>query len=758
MLLRTPHPKPTESLFGYILRVSECNGFESPWHVLDLAGYNQNEMWSPGFIPDKLATILNVNSAELHPMRYRASDQIEQFKLHRHLLGGSNKYSHLRLEHPAICPDCIEQNGHIDLFWDLSAAIACPIHGKKALVHCPACNEPISWFRRGLNRCKCGHRFASCDTTPAPGYEIHLMQLLHAKCHDYECSDSISFEHLPLTPLRSMSLRSFLELCCSLGEFASKSEGCSTTQSTREKNTSNAANVLDNWPHNYHLFLKRLGETEGSDTKNVRKRYSSFYQSMFVQRESSTDFQFLKKELIQFVGNNWEAGYIDSRLLSNLDSSTRFIASNKAAELFGVDQRTLADWAAKGKIAATEFKTGTTSRLIVDTESLSPTNVGTGEILRERDAGAKIGLPVSVLKYLKASGHFVSRHHLKHKMGFHEADIALFISELLAKSPPIVLSDEHAFFNLDYVMQEKRFWSASGKGELIAAYLDGQLVSPGRLSHNITSILFLRSDIDDFAAKSRAAASENSVSATDASAFLVCDRGAIPSLERDGYLNSKNTETGAKRFCQRSLQAFSEQYVALLKIGKREHVAVRTLHNLCIQKHIRTLRIPHDTVGESIFVACEDEAKLVEALSSTRNEPRVSSESALSNYLSQLTQTGEKLPRRAGQPMLTEIAKACNFERSVFYKNKQIAKLLSDFDLAETQRNPDLRRIAPVEALENYLSNLSKSGQKPPLRGNKPNLRAIAEICRFKRDCFYEDSALLSKLDDFVKRHSVCHL
>jgi len=37
LLVRHPAPKPTESLLGYVLRVSEGNGYSSPWSVYRLA-------------------------------------------------------------------------------------------------------------------------------------------------------------------------------------------------------------------------------------------------------------------------------------------------------------------------------------------------------------------------------------------------------------------------------------------------------------------------------------------------------------------------------------------------------------------------------------------------------------------------------------------------------------------------------------------------------------------------------------------------
>lgn len=755
MLLRTPRPKSFESLFGYILRVSECNGYDTPRHILQLAGYNKCCNWHPGFIPDKLAAILNSDESALQAMRYRADDNSEQLKLHHHVLGAPNPHKHLRISHPCICPECIERDGHIDAFWDLSAAIACPIHGKTVLSNCPSCKTKLSWFRHGLNRCKCGYHFKRTDTVEAPEEVINLMRFLHSKCHNKNYSESMCIGQLPLEHLNGLSLRSTLELCSGLGKFDIKTNRASTNHKDRSASVSSAARILSNWPQNYHEFLKTLGEVGSTNGSSVRQRYFSFYISMFTHRKSSADFQFLKKEMLKFVSNDGNVGYVDSRMLSEIDDLSRFISSKTAASRLGVDQRTLMDWAKKGKISVTEFKAGNSKRLIVDTNGLTPPLSGPGQCLQLRSAGATIGLPTSVLKYLKGSGHTASQYRLRHKVGFHEADIKLLRTALLAKSPLIVSSDEHNYFHLDYVMQEKRLWSAIGKGELIAAYLDGKLVSPGRLNDEIASILFRRSDIEEFVRNSRAIASDNSVPFTNSATLLGCPLHAIPSLIREGHLISKKLSNGSTRICQKSLHEFAKQFAALNGICKEHRTSVRRLYRLCLARNIPILRLSYDSGRECIFIAQKEKAQLIAGLDGIRPKARIASDQALQKYFDNLTESGMRLPRRAGQPLLTEIAKACKFDRSVFYKNPTLAKLLSDFDKREIQKNPELCHMAPLESLQKYLTEIEKTGKPLPFFGKKPNIKAIANACGFKRDLFYEIDSLKSELGEYMKRHPI---
>ncbi len=71
LLVRHPAPFPTESLLGYILRLSEENGYTTPWSLLLLAQIRQHEAQSSGMKVAKLAQICNRPQNELQSISYR---------------------------------------------------------------------------------------------------------------------------------------------------------------------------------------------------------------------------------------------------------------------------------------------------------------------------------------------------------------------------------------------------------------------------------------------------------------------------------------------------------------------------------------------------------------------------------------------------------------------------------------------------------------------------------------------------------------
>jgi hypothetical protein len=120
MLVRTPFHAPTESLLGYALRLSETNGYETPWHILKLAGIEPSAMTNAGFPVAKLAAILGRRPEALRNIAYMMPfGRQTSYVILEHQLGGSLTTSPFRLQRPALCPECVSDRGYIEAFFDL---------------------------------------------------------------------------------------------------------------------------------------------------------------------------------------------------------------------------------------------------------------------------------------------------------------------------------------------------------------------------------------------------------------------------------------------------------------------------------------------------------------------------------------------------------------------------------------------------------------------------------------------------------------
>ena len=121
MLVRTPHPEPTESPFGYVLRLAEANGYPSPRVVLDYAEFERQGTPSSTLPLTKLASVTGLPEPEIEAIAHTARDGEgrTRFKILGHDLGQHHSVLPLSLRDPVICPACVVEQGYVDAFWDL---------------------------------------------------------------------------------------------------------------------------------------------------------------------------------------------------------------------------------------------------------------------------------------------------------------------------------------------------------------------------------------------------------------------------------------------------------------------------------------------------------------------------------------------------------------------------------------------------------------------------------------------------------------
>jgi hypothetical protein len=761
MLLVTPSRKPPESLLGYTLRVAEANGYDTPWHVLSVADVVQGQMQTAGFPVKKLAAVLGREPEALDDAAYRR-DSTGEYQLLGQSLGSGLNYRPLRLKKPAICHHCVEELHYIDAFWDLNFAVACPHHGIIATEACPVCSAPLTWFRPGLLQCKCGADLNHISTSAADPAVVELMRLLFAKVHG-QASAPGPADLLPTDMLARLSLRALLDLIGTMGSFAFSGQARDRATSAF-KIVSAAAEALQHWPHGYRAFLHRLNTHTGnqaSKTVSLRQRYMSFYAAMFNDRRDLQGFSFLRAEFIRFGLNEWGRGLVDPRMTKGVDIAGRFASRSQLAKAIGVDSRTLGKWAEDGKISLDSSGSGKRGRRYMgDLASLPIPQEAEGRILRQREAAKMAGLPVSVLRSLKRSGHYAVKHMHVHKSGFHEADLYNFTQLLLGKSPLVskgTLPD--GALPLDYVMQELRFWSGTGKAKVISGYLEGDFQSVGRLDDTISSIHFAKEDMTELARNGRAEVSQGAISQSEAATCIACDPGAIQGLAAKGYLVAIPGPSRT-RLTRQSVEAFAAKYLSLSGFANERLTTTLKLKNLCKSLGIEVMSIDRNNSQHSSFVVHNMREALVKALDDSRPKPRPISSDMLIRYLEGLRLNGQRLPRKGTKPNLVAIAGACGFDRNAFYSNQLVIRALKAFDEEDKHRHALCPAIAPLDALTRYLEQLDRTGASLPCYGGKPNKFAIARAVGFSRDIFRTnpafDKLIEIHFDSNKQRHPAC--
>lgn len=187
MLVRTPTPYSTESNRGFVLRVCEENGYERPGYLLKLLGCKPDAMiYTQNLRLDPLEQLLGLPQKSLEYMTYNeVGARIARWdSLLGHKLEMAKHCKVVRLWEVAFCPNCIEEKGFLDVFWELRLAVACPIHRRVLVSVCPHCGKRASWQRPGLLRCACGGSFGVVAREEASDSVVRLMSMLRAVTHE----------------------------------------------------------------------------------------------------------------------------------------------------------------------------------------------------------------------------------------------------------------------------------------------------------------------------------------------------------------------------------------------------------------------------------------------------------------------------------------------------------------------------------------------------------------------------------------------
>jgi hypothetical protein len=251
-LVRHPAPHPTESLPGYVLRLSEANGCASPRNLYRLAEMNAHQSSLRNFACSKFAAIANLPTSLLDQIALKSSKSESEVRL----LGNVVSVKDLNLTRARVCPECVEEKGFIEAHWLLEIMVACPVHERSAFWYCSECRSPLSWIRSGLLICKCG---SSISSTPRDSYsesDLWLLDLIRRKAIG-DRTNRRSSSGMPDSKLGAMNLHSLLSLVRFLGKRRMTANWSKKKQKGRHLLQA-AATVLADWPHNFEILLQDI--------------------------------------------------------------------------------------------------------------------------------------------------------------------------------------------------------------------------------------------------------------------------------------------------------------------------------------------------------------------------------------------------------------------------------------------------------------------------------------------------------------------
>lgn len=594
-LLATPQPFPTESLFGYVLRLTEANGYDSTTTILSHMDATHSDVHTSASFLDRLAEATGALEFSYPELSYRdhAFDGIVEHMLLGKAVTYSHRISPFNHEQPKLCAQCVEDKGHIEAFWDLRFAVACPAHGTVAVRSC-TCGKNLSWKRRNLTTCGCGKSYRSVAAAAAPLPVVMLMKWLAAKLNGSAAPESPENHGFPARHLVPLSLQSLLVLIQAFSEFTAPSRRENKLLKTFDA-VNAAAELLQDWPRN---FEKALSREQLNNVSGPRKNTTGFSRR-FVRTnlllgnlKLYPDLAFVSEAYFEYGRNEWDGGIVDERTDGVSASAKRFVSLQGAAISLGVSTTTLSKWRKAGVLSATGVKTDKAVRYVVDKNAVATLKKPLVKPVHAKEAAAYLGLPLSVLYRLREVGALKSTQPVTRARSFYLADLDLFRDELCNKSPWL-MSSQHSTENLSFshVMNRMKLCSRDGKADFVVAYLEGAVKPLGRTGEALADIFFDAAQVKRFATEKRNKGLADSVAQTIAADELECPWRTIPVLIENGLLMGIKTTKGV-RVASASLAAFKAAYASLNSIATRFDTTSKRLAGVIDAKGLEMLKIP----------------------------------------------------------------------------------------------------------------------------------------------------------------------
>jgi hypothetical protein len=614
LLVYTPSPFPTESLWGFLLRVAEGNGYETPQYVLDLLkpGPSKNAVY---FSYEQLAAPLAMEPSQLRHMSLGPTNgNHDEWLLMGHHCGKGFRTG-MRLRHPAICVQCIQDKSHIEAFWDLKNAIACPTHKSLLVDHCPSCHAPLSWYRPGLLTCRCGGDISKAKTVTASTLEIGWMEFLQQKLYNLPLSALENRLGFPIKKLEAIPMKEMLSIVGRLNTLGSRSG----------LGNDSGLMALANWPQNYHSYLNQIGTRAAKQASNNTIGLSAFFDDVsttfFKTSKDKRYAGFLHDEFLRFGRTQWSQHVVFSKSHSAEHSGDRIVSLNAIKKQLGLTIHKASVLANNGLLPAMAVRTKRGAvRYIVNAAEVKKSNVNEKvSVSREAKITLKqlvkqLGIPESVLVLLEQSGFIAKDNQTVFKERFNKGDVTVFENQLLERAtvrdglPP---AEGHISFT--YALTRAKFGSAENKVAFVKDYLQGSVIAAGRWGSTIRDIYFEDELIQKYVSAGLRS-KYSTVSRSFVAKTLECQARTVPGLVADGHLVSVTSETGFDYITKDSLADFSKLYASCAGLATEFGTTAKHLAKIAKKAGIHLLEIQvHQEESFSSFVSKADVARLKSA-------------------------------------------------------------------------------------------------------------------------------------------------
>ena len=374
-ILCRPKPFHGEGLLGYLARVSEANGYDSLFWLLEFSGCTP---WLATRQQETLglATMLGLLPQQISNRCYWPAATVPM--THQFMRSYVSRHM-INLSKPRVCPACLDETGFRKCIWDFSLVACCSEHGTALIDYCPTCMHNFSWGKTGVDWCQeCGAKLSEIDAPRAPREALDLTKLLLARLDKTGTTPDTT--PTKFAPTRHLNTSEFLSTILFLGAHAC-GKGCGLglqlssrlSASAMLRLVDEAAQILSEWPSKFFSLLDGSRNTaDQSFTKSgITNDFGPMYEAL-TKTLADRRYSFLKHAFANYVRNEWDGGFVFAKNhRTGAYRSNCWVTRAGAARLLHTRGETISKIVATGQLKATTLQMGSRTLTLVDRASLA---------------------------------------------------------------------------------------------------------------------------------------------------------------------------------------------------------------------------------------------------------------------------------------------------------------------------------------------------------------------------------------------------
>jgi hypothetical protein len=430
-LLITSKPEKDEGFISYLLRLTEANGYDTPSWILSLSGIDYMELqWKFTFVFScsegfkKFAKLTGNALSDLIGLLYLPAPSAKKATCDTdyNFYGAFLNRSIIRPHCPKVCVKCLAESGYCRHIWDCSIVTVCPIHECLLLDTCPKCKRRLKAIRNRLSVCICGCDWSQLQPDFRSEHEITVSRRIYQLCGllplDHHSKDL-------LNPLQSLALQEFVVVLtfivgleCEMSWATGRpSKSIKVRNEDLHTHITNAYQVFQEWPHNFHQFLDqkskgyvRFNPRDGKLDTALKEEFGAVFKRLYGDLRER-QFDFLREAFAQYVNNRLRAQYEIADGFSSVPASDhdKYISFTEARRVLKISHDSLLDLVKTGEIAFAIRHHDRALRYLLRLADVQSVKMKYEQALGSRELAKQLGVDHAVISRLVQEGELRRR-------------------------------------------------------------------------------------------------------------------------------------------------------------------------------------------------------------------------------------------------------------------------------------------------------------------------------------------------------------